>query len=58
MGINLSIDERNIEHDFLRISTDLMNYWKLRGRITQGEITEIVKQYGALNCCTWTIKNV
>jgi hypothetical protein len=41
MGINLSIDERNVEHDFLRISTDLMNYWILRVNNAEYRITEI-----------------
>lgn len=41
MGINLSIDKENIEQDFLRISTDLMNYWKLKINNSEYRIAEI-----------------
>ena len=53
------IPKLNIEEDqqaFEQICTHYASY-AAKGRIAQVEMTEIVKQGGALNCCTWTIKN-
>jgi hypothetical protein len=41
MEINFSIDKKNLDKDFLRISTDLMNHWKLRVNNAEYRITEI-----------------
>lgn len=53
------IPKLNIEEDqqaFEQICTHYASY-AAKGRIAQVEMTDIVKQGGALNCCTWTIKN-